>query len=458
MNRTGLTLPPEDDPDATDRLPLLDESTVGAGKDVLESTGTWSSSGVDLADRVAELERTLEERDAALADLTSLLRQRTFAVTRVEKELELARSELMQARAAPGRQAGLEQRLNEVERERLTLAAQHDEQRSVIGRLEDQLSESRETEQRLERELAALREESDRREQARQTVSELLAGSEARIVELDDRLAGATRETLSAVQQQEQARLEERLTGLRNALSAAREEVSQLSASRDALQLRVEQLAGESASLREMLRERDLQAEVLFERLRSAEARRRYDADVRHAATPPQPEEPRATALARQLEEERTARREAEAMLEQECLAREQAEQALAGREERLRLAEAELARLEGLPERASSADPQAPVRRCLTRLDPGQEVAYDLAAPRVSIGRTPDNDLQVRESYISRNHAAIRLGPDSAIIEDLGSRNGVFVNDRRIVREVLRDGDVVVLGKARFRFGVGRS
>lgn len=457
MNRTGLILPPEDDPDPTDRLPGLDEGAVAVGKDVLESTGTWSSSGADLADRVAELERTLQERDAALADLTSLLRQRTFAATRVEKELEQVRSELMRALAAPGRQAEFEQRLNEVERERLTLAAQHDEQRSVIGRLEDQLSESRETEQRLERELAALREESDRREQARQTVSELLAGSEARILELEDRLAGATRETLSAIQQQEQARLEERLTGLRNALSAAREEVSQLSGSRDALEQRVGQLADETTTLRESLRERDLQAEVLLERLRSAEARRRYGADMRHAATPPQPEEPRATALARQLEEERTARREAQAFLERERLAREQAERALAGREERLRLVEAELARLGGALERASSAASQAPAHRCLTRLDPGQEVAYDLAPPRVSIGRTPDNDLQVRESYISRNHAVIRLGPDSAVIEDLGSRNGVYVNDRRVGREILRDGDIVLLGKARFRFEAGR-
>jgi len=458
MNRTGLIPPPEDDPDPTDRLPGLDGGPIEVGKDVLESTGTWSSSNAELADRVAELERALEERDAALADLTSLVRQRTFAVTRVEKELEQVRSELMRARAAPGRQAEFEQRLNEVERERLTLAAQHDEQRSVIGRLEDQLSESRETEQRLERELAELREESDRREQARQTVSELLAGSEARIVELEENLSGATRETLSAVQQQEQARLEERLTGLRNALSAAREEISRVSGSRDALEQRVEQLADERASLRELLRERDLQAEVLLERLRSAEARRRYGADMRDAATPPQPEDSRAAALARQLEEERTARRQAEAGLQQERLAREQAERALAEREERLGLVEAELARRDEALERVSVAPAQALARRCLTRLDPGQEVAYDLAAPRVSIGRTPDNDLQVRESYISRNHAIIRLGPDSAVIEDLGSRNGVFVNDRRVGREVLRDGDIVVLGKARFRFEAGRS
>jgi len=458
MSRNGLILPPEDDPDPTDRLPGLDEATIAVGKDALESTGTWSSSGAELADRVAELERALQERDAALADLTSLVRQRTFAVTRVEKELEQARSELMRARAAPGRQAEFEQRLNEVERERLTLAAQHDEQRSVIGRLEDQLSESRETEQRLERELAALRQESDRRELARQTVSELLAGSEARIVELEDRLAGATRETLSAIQQQEQARLQEQLTGLRNALSAAREEISQLSGGREALEERVQQLAGETASLRELLRERDLQAEVLLERLRSVEARRRYDADMRHAATPPQSEEPRSIALARQLEEERSARREVEARLERERLAREQAEQVLAGSEERFRLVEAELARREEGLERASVAPLQAPARRCLARLDPDQEVTYDLAPPRVSIGRTPDNDLQVRESYISRNHAVIRLGPDSAVIEDLGSRNGVYVNDRRIGREVLRDGDIVVLGKARFRFEAGRS
>ncbi|MDH4053479.1 MAG: FHA domain-containing protein, partial [Rubrivivax sp.] len=75
-----------------------------------------------------------------------------------------------------------------------------------------------------------------------------------------------------------------------------------------------------------------------------------------------------------------------------------------------------------------------------------------------ISVGRIPGNDVQVRESYISRIHAFIKLGPDGTVIEDADSRNGVFVNDRRVRRELLQDGDVVTLGKARFRFQLRRA
>jgi len=460
MNRTGVILPPDEDPDATDRLPALDEGAVGTHADPLESTGTWSSSSAELADRTARLEQALEERDAAVADLTSLLRQRTFALTRVEKELEQARSELLRAHVSAGSTADLEQRLGEVERGRAELAAQRDEQRAAIGRLEDQLSESREAEQRLERQLLALREESDARERARETASERLAGSEARIVELEDRLASATRETLSASQQQEHAQLRDRLAEMRNALAATREELAAATAARDALQAHADRLSAELDALRQSLRDSGLETAGLLERLRSAEARRRYGADMRRAAVPAPLADPQVATLTRQLRDERAASRgklrDLTAALEQEREARAQAERALAERDERLGRLEAEAARREQVLARVPAAPAARPARRCLARLDPGQEAVFDLVPPRVSIGRTPDNDLLVRESYISRNHAVIRLGPDSAVIEDLASRNGVFVNGRRVTRELLRDGDVVVLGKARFRFEAG--
>ena len=58
-----------------------------------------------------------------------------------------------------------------------------------------------------------------------------------------------------------------------------------------------------------------------------------------------------------------------------------------------------------------------------------------------------------IAESYISGRHAVLRLGPDVTLVEDSGSTNGVFVNGRRVQRDVLRDGDVVSFGRARFRF-----
>jgi DUF1009 family protein len=92
--------------------------------------------------------------------------------------------------------------------------------------------------------------------------------------------------------------------------------------------------------------------------------------------------------------------------------------------------------------------------KRLLIRADGDSEVVHVLGR-KTTVGRTPDNDLQIDAKYISRHHAVILAGPAHTIIEDLNSTNGVLVNGRRITRQVLKDGDAVVIGKAAFRFAV---
>jgi chromosome segregation ATPase len=91
---------------------------------------------------------------------------------------------------------------------------------------------------------------------------------------------------------------------------------------------------------------------------------------------------------------------------------------------------------------------------RLLIRTDGETEVVHVLAR-KTTVGRTPDNDLQIDAKFISRHHAVILAGPAHAIIEDLNSTNGVTVNNRRITRQPLKDGDNVVIGKTQFRFVV---
>ena len=91
---------------------------------------------------------------------------------------------------------------------------------------------------------------------------------------------------------------------------------------------------------------------------------------------------------------------------------------------------------------------------RLLIRTDGESEVVHVLAR-KTTVGRTPDNDLQIDAKFISRHHAVILAGPAHAIIEDLNSTNGVTVNNRRITRQPLKDGDNVVIGKTQFRFVV---
>src|SRR5262249_28550842 len=76
----------------------------------------------------------------------------------------------------------------------------------------------------------------------------------------------------------------------------------------------------------------------------------------------------------------------------------------------------------------------------------------------KTSIGRTPDNDLQLDAKFVSRHHAVILAGPLQTIIEDLNSTNGVQVNGRRVTRHTLRDGDQITIGRAYYRFALRRG
>ena len=66
----------------------------------------------------------------------------------------------------------------------------------------------------------------------------------------------------------------------------------------------------------------------------------------------------------------------------------------------------------------------------------------------RISIGRTPDNDIVLDNKAVSRKHALIEFDESSALILDNESLNGTFVNNRKINEEVLKDNDQITIGK----------
>jgi DNA-binding CsgD family transcriptional regulator len=73
------------------------------------------------------------------------------------------------------------------------------------------------------------------------------------------------------------------------------------------------------------------------------------------------------------------------------------------------------------------------------------------IAGAEFVVGRGAQADLQLDDESVSRRHALFRIDDaDAPSVEDLGSRNGTFVNDRRIAGRVsLALGDSVALGSA---------
>src|SRR5438477_8163392 len=65
-----------------------------------------------------------------------------------------------------------------------------------------------------------------------------------------------------------------------------------------------------------------------------------------------------------------------------------------------------------------------------------------------ITIGRSPDNDLPVDNLAVSNYHAKIYFEAGRMVIEDLDSLNGTFVNDLRVERATLHDGDKIHIGK----------
>lgn len=66
-------------------------------------------------------------------------------------------------------------------------------------------------------------------------------------------------------------------------------------------------------------------------------------------------------------------------------------------------------------------------------------------------IGRTPDADIQIPVSDVSRRHCQITVGANKVTVKDLGSSNGTFVNDVKIAETTLRPGDRLKVGPFTF-------
>ena len=81
----------------------------------------------------------------------------------------------------------------------------------------------------------------------------------------------------------------------------------------------------------------------------------------------------------------------------------------------------------------------------------------FPLTGPVTTIGRADVNHVTLDFHRVSRHHAAIEFVDGSYVITDLGSRNGTFVNHRKVRSWPLRHGDTVSVGDCVLRFRAAR-
>ncbi|MEH0845448.1 FHA domain-containing protein [Micromonospora sp. CPCC 205711] len=84
----------------------------------------------------------------------------------------------------------------------------------------------------------------------------------------------------------------------------------------------------------------------------------------------------------------------------------------------------------------------------------PMRGASFRLGPQPLVIGRAPTADIAVPDPHLSRRHAEVRLTDAGAVLVDLASTNGTWLNDRRISGpEPLCDGDVIRLGRTELRY-----
>ena len=78
------------------------------------------------------------------------------------------------------------------------------------------------------------------------------------------------------------------------------------------------------------------------------------------------------------------------------------------------------------------------------------EQLSLGLKHQRTYVGRSPENDIQIQDNYVSRKHLELYKKGDKYFIRDLNSANGTFVNGKRIGSKVerrVKEGDTIVIG-----------
>ncbi len=341
----------------------------------------------------ANIERKLEEKAAVIRSLEAASREHEQARTSLTGQIRKAEAALSAAQREA--EAAGSARLAE-------LQGQVDTERDRAVALVGEIKAREQTIDQLQTALDGQRQKTERAENSGSRTEELLQEARARVAAL--------------------GQVEEQTASLRDALAAAE------AAGRAA--------GAERAKLLDQIAGRDAVADDLRQRIGDLEADREQ-------------------LLARMQE-----MRDKAAAVDSEFQAKRKAIAVLGDEIDRLALIQANVRRLDSMMSQQLSSKVPAPSAaekprndRLIVWLDGSKAMKFPLYKPNMVIGRSKDSDIRVTGGRTSRRHAHIFVEGDAVVIEDLGSLNGLTVNDESVRRKQLHDGDILDVGGARLRY-----
>ncbi len=75
----------------------------------------------------------------------------------------------------------------------------------------------------------------------------------------------------------------------------------------------------------------------------------------------------------------------------------------------------------------------------------------FEMERDSIVIGRSGDCDFQIPLAVVSRRHCKVSRKGGRLVVKDLGSSNGTYLNDKRVLQAEIKPGDVLKVGPVIF-------
>ena len=93
------------------------------------------------------------------------------------------------------------------------------------------------------------------------------------------------------------------------------------------------------------------------------------------------------------------------------------------------------------------------PPKAIISSLNNQHTIDIEICSARTNIGRIYSNEICIRDAQASRLHAFIVLESGSHVIYDAKSRNGTYVNKKRVEKHILKHGDIIKIGDVLLKY-----